>query len=337
MSDLKPRSREVTDGMHRAGARAMLRAIGMNDNDWQKHQVGEGSSWNEVTPCNMPLDRLAKRAKGGVRDAGGFPIEFVTIAVSDGISMGHEGMRGSLVSREIITDSIECVMHAERLDAMVTFAGCDKSLPGMLMAAARINLPSVFLYGGSILPGHHNGEALDIVSVFEAVGACAAGTLSVNELGEIEKRACPTEGSCAGMFTANTMASVAEAIGMSLPGSSTAPAVDRRRDDYAFESGRAVMELIRAGIRPRQIMTKEAFENAIAVTMAVGGSSNAVLHLLATANEAGVELELDDFNRVGARVPHIADMKPHGKYHMTDLDRVGGVQVVMQELLDAGL
>jgi len=246
-------------------------------------------------------------------------------------------MRGSLVSREIIADSVECMVHSERLDALVTLAGCDKSLPGMLMVAARTNVPSVFLYGGSILPGHYKDQSLDIVSVFEAVGACAAGTLSVNELGEIEKRACPTEGSCAGMFTANTMASVAEALGMSLPGSSTAPAVDRRRDDYAYESGRAVMELIRAGIRPRQIMTKEAFENAIAVTMAVGGSTNAVLHLLAIANEAGVELELDDFNRVGARVPHIADMKPHGKYHMTDLDRVGGVQVVMQELLDAGL
>jgi dihydroxy-acid dehydratase len=337
MSDVKPRSRDVTDGMERAPARAMLRAVGMTDADWDKAQVGVASSWNEVTPCNLPLDRLAKRAKEGVRDAGGFPIEFVTIAISDGISMGHEGMRGSLVSREIIADSIECVMHSERLDALVTFAGCDKSLPGMLMAAARLNLPSVFLYGGSILPGHYKDEALDIVSVFEAVGACAAGTLTENELGEIEKRACPTEGSCAGMFTANTMASAAEALGMSLPGSSAAPAVDRRRDDFAFESGRAVMGLLEANIRPRQILTKEAFENAIAVGMAVGGSTNLVLHLLAIAYEAGVELELDDFNRVGAKVPHIADMKPHGKYHMTDLDRIGGVQVVMRELLDAGL
>jgi len=337
MADVKPRSRDVTDGMERAGARAMLRAVGMTDADWGKAQVGVASSWNEVTPCNMPLDRLAKRAKDGVRDAGGFPLEFVTIAVSDGISMGHEGMRGSLPSREIIADSVECVMHSERLDAMVTFAGCDKSLPGMLMAAARLNLPSVFLYGGSILPGHYKDQALDVVSVFEAIGACAAGTLTENELGEIEKRACPTEGSCAGMFTANTMASAAEALGMSLPGSSAAPAVDRRRDDFAFESGRAVMNLLEAGIRPRQIMTKEAFENAIAVGMALGGSTNLVLHLLAIANEAGVELELDDFNRVGAKVPHIADMKPHGKYHMSDLDRVGGVQVVMRELLDAGL
>ncbi|HUI49597.1 MAG TPA: dihydroxy-acid dehydratase [Acidimicrobiia bacterium] len=337
MADLKTRSHEVTDGMERAPARAMLRAVGMTDADWGKPQVGVASSWNEVTPCNMPLDRLAKRAKQGVRDAGGFPLEFVTIAVSDGISMGHEGMRGSLVSREIIADSVECMMHSERLDALVTFAGCDKSLPGMLMAAARLNLPSAFLYGGSILPGHYKDQSLDIVSVFEAVGACAAGTITENELGEIERRACPTEGSCAGMFTANTMSSIAEAIGMALPGSASPPAVDRRRDDFAYESGRAVMRLLELDLRPRQIMTKEAFENAIAITMALGGSTNAVLHLLAIAHEARVELELDDFNRVGARVPHLADMKPHGKYHMADLDRVGGVQVVMQILLDAGL
>jgi dihydroxy-acid dehydratase len=285
----------------------------------------------------MPLDRLAKRAKVGIRDAGGFPIEFVTIAISDGISMGHEGMRGSLVSREIIADSVECVMHSERLDALVTFAGCDKSLPGMLMAAARLNLPSIFLYGGSILPGRYKDQALDVVSVFEAVGACAAGTLSENELGEIEMRACPTEGSCAGMFTANTMASISEAIGMALPGSASAPAVDRRRDDLAYESGRAVMRLLEMDLRPRQIMTKEAFENAIAITMALGGSTNAVLHLLAIAHEARVELELEDFNRIGARVPHIADTKPHGKYHMVDVDRIGGVPVVLKELLDAGL
>jgi dihydroxy-acid dehydratase len=334
---LKPRSYEVTDGMERAPARAMLRAIGMTDADWDKPQIGVASSWNEVTPCNMPLDRLAKRAKEGVKAADGFPIEFMTIAISDGISMGHEGMRASLVSREIIADSIECVMHAERFDGMVTFAGCDKSLPGMLMAAGRLNLPSVFLYGGSILPGHWKDQALDVVSVFEAVGACAAGTITENELGEIEKRACPTEGSCAGMFTANTMASAAEALGMALPGSSAPPAVDRRRDDYAFESGRAVVGLLEAGIRPRQIMTKPAFENAIAVVMALGGSTNAVLHLLAIAHESQVELELDDFNRVAAKVPHITDAKPHGRYHMTDIDRIGGVQVVMRELLDAGL
>ncbi len=335
--DLKPRSREVTDGMERAGARAMLRAIGMTDADWDKPQIGVASSWNEVTPCNMPLDRLAKRAKDGVRAADGFPIEFVTIAVSDGISMGHEGMRASLVSREVIADSIETMMHAERFDGMVTFAGCDKSLPGMLMAAGRVNLPSVFLYGGAILPGHWKDQALDVVSVFEAIGACAAGTITENELGEIERRACPTEGSCAGMFTANTMASAAEALGMCLPGSSAPPAVDRRRDDFAFESGRAVVGLLEAGIRPRQIMTKPAFENAIAVVNALGGSTNAVLHLLAIAHEAEVELELDDFNRIAAKVPHIADTKPHGKYHMADIDRIGGVQVVLRELLDAGL
>jgi dihydroxy-acid dehydratase len=331
-------SKEVTEGYARAPARAMLRAIGMTDDDWDKPQVAVASSWNEVTPCNMPLDRLAKRAKLGVRAAGGFPIEFVTIAVSDGISMGHEGMRASLVSREVIADSIETMMHAERFDALVTFAGCDKSLPGMLMAAARVNLPSVFLYGGSILPGRgQRGEALDIVSVFEAVGAHAAGQLSAEELSLIERNACPTIGSCAGMFTANTMAAVAEAIGMALPGSSAAPAVDRRRDDFAYASGQAVVGLVDAGIRPRQIMTKEAFENAIAVVNALGGSTNAVLHLLAIAYEAQVDLDIDDFNRVGRRVPHVADMKPHGRFHMTDLDRVGGVPVVMRQLLEAGL
>jgi dihydroxy-acid dehydratase len=337
-SELKPRSHEVTDGPERAPARAMLRAVGMTDADWVKPQVGVASSWNEVTPCNLPLDRLAKRAKQGIRDAGGFPLEFVTIAVSDGISMGTEGMRASLVSREIIADSVEAMMHAERFDALATFAGCDKSLPGMLMAAARVNLPAVFLYGGSILPGRgDHGEALDIVSVFEAVGAHAVGKLTDAELSLIEHRACPTEGSCAGMFTANTMASAAEALGMALPGSSTAPAVDRRRDDYAYESGKAVVKLLEMGIRPRQIMTKDAFENAIAVVMALGGSTNAVLHLLAIAHEAQVDLSLDDFDRVGRKVPHIADMKPHGLYHMVDLDRIGGLPVVMKELLDAGL
>jgi len=316
----------------------MLRAVGMTDADWAKPQVGVASSWNEVTPCNLPLDRLAKSAKRGVRDAGGFPLEFVTIAVSDGISMGHEGMRASLVSREAIADSVELMVHAERFDALVTFAGCDKSLPGMLMAMARLNVPSVFLYGGSILPGRGaHGEALDVVSVFEAVGAHAAGSLTDEELSLIERRACPTEGSCAGMFTANTMASAAEALGMALPGSSSAPAVDRRRDDYAYESGKAVVKCLEAGIRPRHVMTKEAFENAISVVMALGGSTNAVLHLLAIAHEARVELSLDDFDRVGRRVPHIADTKPHGRFHMVDIDRVGGVPVVMKELLDAGL
>ena len=335
--DIKPRSREVTDGPNRAPARAMLRAIGMTDDDWGKPQVAVASSWNEVTPCNLPLDRLAKRSKVGVRDGGGFPIEFMTIAVSDGISMGHEGMRASLVSREVIADSVETMMHAERFDGLVTLAGCDKSLPGMLMAAARLNLPSVFLYGGSILPGSHKGQATDIVSVFEAVGAHAAGTIDDAELDAIERGACPSEGSCAGMFTANTMASVAEALGMSLPGSSTPPAPDNRRDDFAYASGQAVVRLLERGIRPRQIMTKEAFENAIAIVMALGGSTNAVLHLLAIAAEARVELALDDFNKVATQVPHIADTKPHGKYHMVDIDRIGGIPVVMRHLLEAGL
>ena len=338
---MKPRSHEVTDGFARAPARAMLRAVGMGDDDWAKPQVGVASSWNEVTPCNMPLDRLAKAAKAGVREAGGFPLEFVTIAVSDGISMGHEGMRGSLVSREIIADSVECMMHAERFDAMVTLAGCDKSLPGMLMAAARLNLPSVFLYGGTILPGHIPGDpagrALDIVSVFEAVGGRAAGTLTDEELALIERHACPTEGSCAGMFTANTMAAAAEALGMSLPGSASVPAVDPRRDELAEASGAAAVRLLELGIRPRQIMTKQAFENAIAVGMALGGSTNLVLHLLAIANEARVDLTLDDFDRVGRLVPHVADTRPGGRYHMTDIDRVGGVAVVMAQLLEAGV
>jgi dihydroxy-acid dehydratase len=335
---MKPRSYDVTDGPTKAPSRAMLRAVGMGDDDWSKPQVGVASSWNEVTPCNTPLDRLAKRAKDGVRAAGGFPLEFVTIAVSDGISMGHEGMRASLVSREIIADSVETVMHAERFDAMVTLAGCDKSLPGMLMAAARLNLPAIFLYGGTILPGRGaKGEALDITSVFEAVGAHGTGKLTDAELALIERNACPTEGSCAGMFTANTMASVGEALGMSLLGSASAPAVDRRRDDYAERSGRAVVSLVEKNIRPRQIMTLGAFENAIAVVLALGGSTNAVLHLLAIAHEARVNLTLDDFNRVGARIPHIADMKPGGRFHMTDLDAVGGVPVVLSHLLEAGL
>ena len=332
------RSREVTAGYERAPARAMLRAVGMTDDDWSKPQVGVASSWNEVTPCNMPLARLAQRAKDGVRAAGGFPLEFCTIAVSDGISMGHEGMRASLVSREVIADSVETMVHAERFDALVTFAGCDKSLPGMLMAAARLNVPSVFLYGGSILPGRGaKGEALDIVSVFEAVGAHAAGELTAEELSLIEHNACPTIGACAGMFTANTMAAVAEALGMCLPGSASAPAVDRRRDDYAYESGRTVVALVEAGIRPRRILTKAAFHNAIAVANALGGSTNAVLHILAIANEARVELELEDFNRVGRRVAHVADMKPHGRFHMADLDAVGGVPVVLRMLLEAGV
>jgi dihydroxy-acid dehydratase len=315
----------------------MLRAVGLTDDDWVKPQVGVASSWNEVTPCNLSLRRLADRAADGVRAGGGVALQFCTISVSDGISMGHEGMHGSLVSREVIADSVETVVFAERLDGFVGLAGCDKSLPGMLMAAARLDLPMVFVYAGSILPGNHNGTPLDVVSVFEAVGACAAGRITEEELGEIERKACPGEGACAGMFTANTMAAIGEALGMSLPGSASPPSVDRRRDDDARAAGQAVVRLLEAGIRPRDILTKAAFENAIAVANALGGSTNAVLHLLAIANEAGVRLELEDFNRVAARVPHIADMKPGGKFHMADLDRVGGVPVVMKHLLDGGL
>lgn len=335
--DVKPRSRDVTDGNQRAGARAMLRAVGLNDDDWNKPQIGIANAWNEVTPCNASLRRLAASAKKGVRDAGGVALEFGTITVSDGIAMGHEGMRASLVSREIICDSVETVVHAERFDGFVGLAGCDKSIPAMLMAAARLNLPSVFIYNGSTLPGVHKGQNIDITTVFEAVGACAAGTMLQGELDDIERAACPGEGACGGMFTANTMSSVAEALGMSLPGSASPPAIDPRREFDAEQAGQAVMNLARKGIYPRDIMTKKAFENAIAVVNALGGSTNAVLHLLAIANEAGVVLDLEDFNRIAAKVPHIADTKPAGKYHMTDIDRIGGIPVVMKHLLDAGL
>ena len=335
--DVKPRSRDVTDGNQKAAARAMLRAVGLTDDDWEKPQIALANAWNEVTPCNATLRRLAESARQGVRAAGGVALEFGTITVSDGISMGHEGMRASLVSREVITDSVETVMHAERLDGFVGLAGCDKSIPAMLMAAARLNLPSVFVYNGSTLPGVHNGKNIDITTVFEAIGACAAGTMSQEELGEIERAACPGEGACGGMFTANTMSSIAEALGMSLPGTASPPAVDKRREHDAKRAGEAVVNLTRLGIYPRDIMTKKAFENAIAVVNALGGSTNAVLHLLAIANEAGVALDLDDFNRIAAKVPHIADTKPGGKYHMTDIDRIGGVPVVLKHLLDAGL
>ena len=335
--DIKPRSRDVTDGNQKAAARAMLRAVGLTDDDWQKPQVGIASAWNEVTPCNMSLRRLAEFAKKGVRDAGGVALEFGTITVSDGISMGHEGMRASLVSREVITDSVETVVHGERFDGFVGLAGCDKSIPAMLMAAARLNLASVFVYNGSTMPGHHDGKNIDITTVFEAIGAVAAGTMSQEELKEIEMSACPGEGACGGMFTANTMSSIAEALGMSLPGTASAPAIDRSREGDAERAGAAVVNMLRLGIRPRDIMTKKAFENAIAVTNALGGSTNAVLHLLAIANEAGVDLKLEDFNRIADKVPHIADTKPGGKYHMSDMHRIGGVPVVLKHLLDAGL
>ena len=335
--DLKPRSRDVTDGLERAAARGMLRAVGMGDEDFAKPQIGVASSWNEITPCNLSLDRLAKAVKNGVHAAGGFPLEFGTISVSDGISMGHEGMHYSLVSREVIADSVETVMQAERLDGSVLLAGCDKSLPGMLMAAARLDLAAVFLYAGSIMPGHVDGRVVTIIDAFEAVGACLAGKITREDVDRIERAICPGEGACGGMYTANTMAAVGEALGMSLPGSAAPPAVDRRRDGFAHRSGEAVVELLRQGITARQVLTREAFENAITVVMALGGSTNAVLHLLAIACEADIDLRLDDFNRIGDKVPHLGDLKPFGRYVMNDVDRIGGIPVVMQALLDAGL
>ncbi|WP_374006953.1 dihydroxy-acid dehydratase [Leifsonia sp. LS-T14] len=340
--DWKPRSRVVTDGIEATTSRGMLRAVGMGDEDWEKPQIGIASSWNEITPCNLSLDRLAQGAKEGVHSGGGYPLQFGTISVSDGISMGHEGMHFSLVSREVIADSVETVMMAERLDGTVLLAGCDKSLPGMLMAAARLDLSAVFLYAGSIAPGWvklSDGTEKDvtIIDSFEAVGACKAGKMSEEDLKRIECAIAPGEGACGGMYTANTMASVAEALGMSLPGSAAPPSADRRRDYYAHRSGEAVVNLLKKGITARDILTKEAFENAIAVAMAFGGSTNVVLHLLAIAHEAEVDLTIDDFNRIGDKVPHIGDLKPFGKYVMNDVDRHGGVPVVMKALLDAGL
>jgi dihydroxy-acid dehydratase len=333
----RPRSWEVTDGPQRAPARSYLRAVGFSEEDFGKPQVGVASSWNEVTPCNYHLGKLAALAKEGVRQGDAVPIEFTTIAVSDGIAMGHEGMKASLMSRDLIADSVELVMHAERLDALVGIAGCDKSEPGMLMAMARLDLPAVYLYGGTILPGTYQGRDVTIQDVFEAVGAHAKGTIDDDELKALERAACPTTGSCAGMYTANTMACVGEALGMSIPGSASPPAVDYRREVAAREVGIATTHVLARDLRPRQIMTKDAFENAIAVVMAVAGSTNAVLHLLAIAREAHVELTLDDFDRVSRRTPHLVDVRPAGKFVMSDLDRVGGVPVVMQELLDLGL
>lgn len=341
--DIKPKSRAVTDGIEATASRGMLRAVGMGDDDWAKPQIGVASSWNEITPCNLSLDRLAQACKEGVHAGGGYPLQFGTVSVSDGISMGHEGMHFSLVSREVIADSVEVVMEAERLDGSVLLAGCDKSLPGMLMAAARLKLPSVFLYAGSIMPGHvrlSDGTVKDdvtIIDAFEAVGACKAGLMSEEDLKRVEEAICPGEGACGGFYTANTMASVAEALGMSVPGSAAPPSADRRRDYFAHKSGEAVVNLLRQGITTADILTKKAFENAIAVVMCMGGSTNAVLHLLAIAREADVALTLDDFNRIADKVPHLADMKPFGKYVMNDIDHIGGIPVVMQALLDEGL
>lgn len=340
--DVKPRSRVVTDGIEATTSRGMLRAVGMGDEDWEKPQIGIASSWNEITPCNLSLDRLAQGAKEGVHGGGGYPLQFGTISVSDGISMGHEGMHFSLVSREVIADSVETVVNAERLDGTVLLAGCDKSLPGMLMAAARLDLASVFLYAGSVMPGYVKQadgtmKEVTIIDSFEGVGACKAGTMTEAELKKIECAIVPGEGACGGMYTANTMASLAEALGMSLPGSAAPPSADRRRDYYAHRSGEAVVNMLRLGLTARQILTREAFENAITVLMALGGSTNAVLHLLAIAHEAEVELTLDDFNRIGSKVPHLADMKPFGRYVMVDVDRNGGIPVIMKALLEAGL
>ncbi|HAS33515.1 dihydroxy-acid dehydratase [Microbacterium luteum] len=340
--DIKPRSRAVTDGIEATTSRGMLRAVGMGDEDWDKPQIGIASSWNEITPCNLSLDRLAQGAKEGVHAGGGYPLQFGTVSVSDGISMGHEGMHFSLVSREVVADSVETVMMAERLDGSVLLAGCDKSIPGMLMASARLNLSSVFLYAGSIAPGWvklSDGTEKDvtIIDSFEAVGACLAGKMSEEDLKRIECAIAPGEGACGGMYTANTMASVAEALGLSLPGSAAPPSADRRRDYFAHRSGEAVVNLLRHGITTGDILTKESFENAIALAMALGGSTNVVLHLLAIANEAQVDLDLHDFNRIGDKVPHIADMKPFGQYVMNDVDRHGGIPVIMKAMLDEGL
>ncbi|MFN8086548.1 MULTISPECIES: dihydroxy-acid dehydratase [unclassified Microbacterium] len=340
--DIKPRSRAVTDGIEATTSRGMLRAVGMGDEDWDKPQIGIASSWNEITPCNLSLDRLAQGAKEGVHAGGGYPLQFGTISVSDGISMGHEGMHFSLVSREVIADSVETVVMAERLDGTVLLAGCDKSIPGMLMASARLDLSSVFLYAGSIAPGWvklSDGTEKDvtIIDSFEAVGACLAGKMSEADLKRIECAIAPGEGACGGMYTANTMASVAEALGLSLPGSAAPPSADRRRDYFAHRSGEAVVNLLRQGITTRDILTPDAFENAIALAMALGGSTNVVLHLLAIAREAEVELTLKDFNRIGDKVPHVADMKPFGKYVMNDVDRHGGIPVIMRAMLEEGL
>ena len=339
---MKPRSFLVTEGPDRAPNRGMLRALGMDDADFEKPQIGIANSYNRITPCNMSLRDVAVGVAQGVEAGGGFPMEFGTITVSDVISMGHEGMHFSLVSREVIADSVETVMQAERLDGMVTLAGCDKSIPAMMMAAGRLDIAAVLLYAGSLLPGHvrlsdGTEETVNIVTAFEAVGARARGLMSDADVDRIERAVCPSAGTCGGMYTANTMASAAEAMGLALPGSSSPPAVDARRDTLARRSGEAVVEMIRQGITARDIITKQSLENAIAVIMALGGSTNAVLHLPAIAHEVGVDLGIDDFHRIGQKVPHIADLKPFGEYLMFDLDKVGGVPVVMKALLDAGL
>src|SRR5690348_5259608 len=331
------RSRMITEGDVRAPNRAMLRAVGLTDEDFTKPLVGIASTWSEITPCNSHINRLAEKVKEGVRVGGGVPQIFGTITVSDGISMGTEGMKFSLPSREVIADSIELVGNAQRFDGIVALGGCDKNMPGCLMALARLNIPSIFVYGGTILPGVCKGQDVDIVSVFEAVGQYSTGKISRSELKEVEVSAIPGAGSCGGMYTANTMASAIEALGMCLPGSSSMPAVTARKAQDCYEAGQMVIQLIERQITPQHILTKAAFENAITLVMALGGSTNAVLHLIAIARAMDVPLGIDDFTRIGARVPHLADLKPGGKYVMADLDRAGGVQAVMKLLLKAGL
>ena len=330
-------SRNVVEGTARSPHRAMYKAMGLNDDDLSKQFIGVCHTGNEATPCNIHLPQLALEAKRGVSDTGATPREFSTIAVSDGIAMGHEGMKSSLVSREIIADSIELMVRAHQYDALVGIAGCDKSLPGTMMAMARLNIPSVFVYGGTIKPGMLDGKELTVVDVYEAVGAYDAGKLSLEDLKNIENVACPNAGSCGGMFTANTMASISEAIGLALPGSASPPAEDDRRNTMVYDSGVACAKLLEMNIRPREILTFEAFENAIMMLNSVGGSTNGILHLLALANEVNIDLTYDDFERIRKKTPHLADMKPGGNYVMESLDRIGGIPFVLKKLLEKGL
>ena len=330
-------SRNVVEGTSRAPHRAMYKAMGLTDDDISKSFIGVCHTGNEATPCNIHLPSLAQKAKQGVTDGGATPREFSTIAVSDGIAMGHEGMKSSLISREVIADSIELMVRAHQYDAIVGIAGCDKSLPGTMMAMARLNLPSVFVYGGTIMPGMLNGEELTVVDVYEAVGSYDAGKISLEELKNIEDVACPNAGSCGGMFTANTMASISEAIGLGLPGSASPPAEDDRREEIVYDSGLACANLLKLGIKPLDILTFEAFENAITMLNAVGGSTNGILHLLALSHEAGIKLSYDDFERIRKKTPHLADMKPGGSYVMNSLDKIGGIPFVLKKLLDQNL
>jgi len=330
-------SRNVVEGTARSPHRAMYKAMGLTDNDLSKAFVGVCHTGNEATPCNIHLPRLALKAKEGVSDGGATPREFSTIAVSDGIAMGHEGMKSSLISREVIADSIELMVRAHQYDALVGIAGCDKSLPGTMMAMARLNIPSVFVYGGTIMPGILNGQELTVVDVYEAVGAYDAGQLSLEALKNIENTACPNAGSCGGMFTANTMASISEAIGLALPGSASPPAEDVRREKMVYDTGMACVRLLEQNIRPREILTFEAFENAITMLNAVGGSTNGILHLLALSNEVGIKLTYDDFERIRKKTPHLADMKPGGNYVMNSLDKIGGIPFVLKKLAEKKL